>query len=389
MSATLRRSSGHGSGLNFALVGEGSDARIFAFASLSSVTTTSNESQRIDGCGWTCSRCSYENADVWNNSCSVCGCGKDGPMEKTRKSVRYQFSKESSLSVESLIEAADKITPLEKTTRVAQGQIDSKLEKELMMSYANWSLCDKGGWICPACTFLNQNSLHLTCEICQQVRPITKETKDAAPTQRSIQDFMNESLAKLGQEDYLQQQREKILQLEERALEEERMKEIAEIQRELFAKIAEERAKNAQTGRKEVEKVAETKEKVTKADKIVRSDQNVDAKALVGECLDEIEEAKRVLQRTQERIKRLESIRQQQMEEQKKMEELLQQQMEFFKRTNEAADAPNEASPAEYNAQQKMLEFWREEFVTREQRMAEIRTQQDELLRQVQEQQKQ
>jgi hypothetical protein len=382
MSSATLQSSGNGSGLNFALVGEGSDARIFAFASLSSLTVA-GESQKTENSGWICTRCSYENADKWNRVCSVCGCGKDGAEAKPRKTVRYQFAKEVSLSVESLMEAADDIVP--STTRIAKGQVDSKVEKELMMSYANWSLCDQGGWTCLSCTFLNQNSLHLTCEVCQQVRP-PKESSAQPFSQRSFQEFMNESLAKLGQEDYLQKQRERILQLEERALEEERMKEIAEIQRELFAKIAEEREKVFNTTQ-EAKKVDEENEAQTEAPP--SSERDRESKEIVSHCLDEIDEAKRILERTHERIKRLESIRQQQAEEQTKMKELLEQQMEMLKKARESTDRPNGVMSAEYNAQQKMLEFWREEFVTREKRMVEIRVQQDLLLRQLQEKQEQ
>jgi hypothetical protein len=102
--------------------------------------------------------------------------------------------------------------------------------KDFQMSFANWSISDQGAWTCVACTYVNTNVLHLTCEVCGQNRP-TKTAGDQA--QKEMQSMFENSM-RGGQHDFLKTQQEKIEEIEERVMAAERMEEIIELQEGLM-----------------------------------------------------------------------------------------------------------------------------------------------------------
>jgi hypothetical protein len=104
-------------------------------------------------------------------------------------------------------------------------------EKDFMMSFANWSISDSGAWTCVACTYLNTDPLHLTCEVCGQKRPTGKDA--ANQCQKAMQEVFETSI-RTGQHDFLRRQQEKIEEVEERVIAAERVDEILEVQQELL-----------------------------------------------------------------------------------------------------------------------------------------------------------
>jgi hypothetical protein len=103
-------------------------------------------------------------------------------------------------------------------------------EKDFQMSFANWSINDQGAWTCIACTYVNTNALHLTCEVCGQKRPGKAASNQA---QNAMQTLFQNSMRE-GQHVFLKTQQEKIEEIEERVIAAERMHEIEELQEDLL-----------------------------------------------------------------------------------------------------------------------------------------------------------
>jgi hypothetical protein len=93
-----------------------------------------------------------------------------------------------------------------------------------------------GHWTCVACTFVNTNPDFLSCEICSQSR--TEEPDDVCPLKGRLTPTNRDKYA--AQQTCIQVQKEKIAQVQERALLDERMKEIIEMQQQLLLEIEEE-----------------------------------------------------------------------------------------------------------------------------------------------------
>ena len=106
-------------------------------------------------------------------------------------------------------------------------------EKDFQMSFANWSISDQGAWTCIACTYVNTNALHLTCEVCGQNRP----GKTAAIQSQNVVQTPSKNSIGIGQNDFLKIQQEKIEEMEERVIAVERMHEIEELQEDLMEDI--------------------------------------------------------------------------------------------------------------------------------------------------------
>jgi hypothetical protein len=94
-----------------------------------------------------------------------------------------------------------------------------------------------GRWTCIACTFVNTNPEFLSCEVCSQSR--TEEPVDTCPPLKGRLTPTNRDKY-AAQQTCIQVQKEKIAQVQERALLDERMKEIIEMQQQLLAEIEEE-----------------------------------------------------------------------------------------------------------------------------------------------------
>ena len=153
-------------------------------------------------------------------------CGDDS-WTRGNQSTRRGKSLEGSFSVLNLLrEDID-----EQGSPDARKPAAKLCDKDFMMSFANWSVSDQGVWTCVACTYLNTNPLHLTCEICGQKRP---NGKDAANECQKAMQAAFETSIRTGQDDFIKRQQEKIEEVEERVLAAERVDEILEIQQELM-----------------------------------------------------------------------------------------------------------------------------------------------------------
>jgi hypothetical protein len=97
-----------------------------------------------------------------------------------------------------------------------------------------------GNWTCVACTFVNTNPNFLSCEVCAQSR--TTEPAETFRLKGRLTPANRDKYA--AQQTCLQVQKEKIEQVEERAILDERMKEIIEMQQQLLAEIEEEKNSN-------------------------------------------------------------------------------------------------------------------------------------------------
>ena len=212
-------------------------------------------------------------------------------------------------------------------------------ERDFQMSFANWSISDQGAWTCVACTFVNTNPLHLTCEVCGQKRP----SKVAAEhSQKIMQEAFSNSM-RSGQSDFLQRQQEKIEEIEEKAIATARMSEIIEIQEELFSSFND--GSNSEDGyhHEEVNDKAET---------------------------------------AQEYLGNLEGYNQQEIEEQHRMEEMLAQRRQEIGLDDPTSDVDPEQfgrDALEILGQERMLQEWKEQTRHREAEIERIRQRQAEI----------
>jgi hypothetical protein len=133
---------------------------------------------------------------------------------------------------------------------LAEARRGSIIQKDLQMSFGNWSLSDIDGWTCVACTYVNTSPLHLICEVCSQKRP---DKATAHLSQKVVPDMSGTSM-QAGQHDFLKRQQAKIEEMEARTLAAERAHEIMEIQDEVLedydnedGHVQEERFQTAQT----------------------------------------------------------------------------------------------------------------------------------------------
>jgi hypothetical protein len=276
-------SSNHG--FHFGVVGDGADAMITAFgSSVAMGVPCAGEQPKA----WTCATCTFHNAETMGRFCSMCGGRRFGgepattenapnrsesadtlgdlyPMSPVRgfrrigslqrhPEGRATFSLgsnhasllseeeqrqsgaglEMSFSFLALLE--DTETPMENAPAEREEKKPALSARDFQMSFANWSISDNGAWTCTACTFVNTNALHLTCEICGQNRP---PKKTANQGQRVMQEMMETSF-RTGQHDFLRKQQEKIEEIEDRVIAAERVQEIAEIQADLMEEFKEE-----------------------------------------------------------------------------------------------------------------------------------------------------
>jgi hypothetical protein len=211
--------------------------------------------------------------------------------------------------------------------------------KEFQMSFANWSVSDQGAWTCPACTFVNTSPLHLQCEICGQNRPAKSKQYHS---QRVVQEMMETSF-RSGQTDFLKQQQERIEEIEERVILEERMKELAELQAQMFAEF--ERAKK--TG-----------------DASLRRSSVVQRARLSEGYMED-----------------LERVRRDELEEQTRMEDVLRERRRSIQDRTNINRAQLHAQQNEIRAQEQLLSQWKQSFRKRESDIAEIRRRQEEIMR--------
>ena len=225
-------------------------------------------------------------------------------------------------------------------------------DKDFMMSFANWSVSDQGAWACVACTYLNTNPLHLTCEVCGQKRPNSKNA--ANECQKAMQDAFETSI-RTGQDDFMKRQQEKIEEVEERVLAAERVDEIMEIQEELMDEFNE-FGNNHEDEYQHGNQYEDQREKATLA---------------------------------QEWIGQLEHVRKQERDEQERVEEALamrRRQLNIDRTpshnfaTNQGP-LPGSRNPEELEvrAQEQMLSQWKQQYDSRADDIEKIRNQQRQI----------
>jgi hypothetical protein len=232
-------------------------------------------------------------------------------------------------------------------------------EKEFQMSFANWSMSDNGAWTCIACTFVNVNPLHLTCEICGQNRPSSKD-RMMEQSQRVMQDMLETSF-RTGQQDFLRRQSRKIEVLEDRVVTTERLQEIMNYQNEILGDYNEQRG------------YLEYKTDGDNTNEQCRVEMSVSEKA----------------QLTNEWIDRLEQVRGQERAEQDQMEVTLRsRRKELGMDRYASSEGPvpgdcsitsaqnSESAQCTVRAQERLLSQWKRDWESRETQLQEIRLRQ-------------
>ena len=246
-------------------------------------------------------------------------------------------------------------------------------ERDFQMSFANWSISDQGAWACIACTYVNTNPLHLTCEVCGQTRP-RKSVSEYS--QRALQDMFETSI-RTGQHDFLRRQQEKIEEIEEKVIAIERIHEIKEIQAELLNEIA----------------TSERQRPLSQSEHQRRHE----------------EEQRRDYELAQTYLKQIEEMRKQEREEQQRMEDHLEKRRVSLGLERLDGDDDNNnnddygggrrrvaqhpyasveqeenAAVLEVRAQERMLSKWREQWKHQDDDIETIRRNQQEIMNKLQ-----
>lgn len=389
--------------LHYGIIGEGAEATITAYGAGVGIGVPDHEQK-----AWACSTCTFWNTESMGRFCSMCGSRRffgasensnptkartDGNWSTTGYEPEQsqpancnsttcdrfpaddvlQFSpihaeKKKMSTMDHSLHDVPQSTPFDKsisvmdksfsvmgllnssqeglsagngisTTQVPQNQLN---EKDFQMSFANWSVSDQGGWACQACTFVNTNPLHLQCEVCGQNRP-SKTSQNA--TQRVIQDMMETSF-RTGQHDFLRRQQEKIEEIEERFIIDERMQEIEEFQAEMLDESETQRSPQPST--------LTIHERARRAETV----------------LDDLER-----RQAEERV------------EQQRMEELLQQRRREAEASAKATSShPNQRRPSlaaeriQLRAQERLLAQWQKSTNDQRTQIASIRERQQQVI---------
>lgn len=204
--------------LHFGVVGEGRGKKILAFGS-SNLSDVSD----VVGVPWTCGQCNYENADSLEQTCSMCGAQSSPQINSIRSASSLGTS--SLGSMPSVTEGSEsfgmapprrgmpkKLSSLETSLRqmvakrvtaideckeeitVESLQTDAMTSTvDMTRNFADVSISDLGGWTCPDCTFVNTDSMHLTCGVCGREKPPKTEAAPM-PTQSSFRSFLSSSI---------------------------------------------------------------------------------------------------------------------------------------------------------------------------------------------------
>jgi hypothetical protein len=162
-----------------------------------------------------------------------CFSPEDGNKQTVSLHLTEEKEGEGSFSIGNLLDPL----PFDTDSNLTQSHVAANPAtldaKDFQMSFANWSICDQGAWTCIACTYVNTDQLHLTCDVCGHKRPGNTVANQAQKVMQS----MFESSMRAGQHDFLKIQQEKIEEIEERVIAAERMDEIKELQEDLMAEF--------------------------------------------------------------------------------------------------------------------------------------------------------
>eukprot|EP00543_Licmophora_paradoxa_P003631 CAMPEP_0202454088 /NCGR_PEP_ID=MMETSP1360-20130828/11900_1 /ASSEMBLY_ACC=CAM_ASM_000848 /TAXON_ID=515479 /ORGANISM="Licmophora paradoxa, Strain CCMP2313" /LENGTH=438 /DNA_ID=CAMNT_0049073319 /DNA_START=68 /DNA_END=1384 /DNA_ORIENTATION=+ len=246
--------------VRFGVVGEGKDRKILGYGSSAYIEPTT------ETIPWVCLKCSFENPDSNERKCGMCE-AMSGPARKVRKSS-MMFGMQAMPSVaegqtfEDSTEANGDLWTKNRNSIVLDGMLgmnaliedpddedneEGEVTKEnLMMSFANWSISDTGGWSCPSCTYMNQSSMHLSCEVCETPRPV-KKNPTTIGQYGSVSEFLTASFCTQGGNvnEEVERQLNAFAEFEGMVVEQERMEEMLDIQRERIIEIHQSTTSNA------------------------------------------------------------------------------------------------------------------------------------------------
>lgn len=320
-------------GYHFGIIGMGHDAIIAAYGSSVAMGIPSDDSAPK---AWTCEMCTFHNTETLGRFCSMCGSARignsnvddtGGPVSGQQKrgsevseyshnehndilgelplhsngrannlegsfsllSPRRTSNREGSFSFLSLMDSNPPFGE-DPEKRNPQEIHPTLSEKDFQMSFANWSISDNGAWTCIACTYVNTNVLHLTCEVCGQDRP---SKNSGAQSQKAMQEMFETSF-RTGQQDFLRRQQEKIDEVEQRVLSNERVEEIMGMQSEMIQEFKDEKEEaNYQAGAQNSDRLTIISERAQRA----------------GEWVEQLEQVHRLEEKEQQRMEQVLSQR--------------------------------------------------------------------------------
>jgi len=270
------RSSGN---IYFGVVGAGKSKRILGLGSSLSSSMTYCEKEDETGY-WTCSYCFYDNPDMENTKCSMCGNKRTKQVapavpavpavpapaaateggHKPNSSLLPTWAEDQSASKMELPELdSDLPNPSERSLSkekslqfdmlqkdmeelAAKPPPESMTKEEFMTEVSNHSIRESGGWSCEVCTFVNKNEEHLSCAVCGAERKKEKMEAGAFMGHQSIDEFFTASMANsvesFGQpSEELERQMETYRQFEETVQERERMTRLIAYQKTILDQV--------------------------------------------------------------------------------------------------------------------------------------------------------
>lgn len=104
----------------------------------------------------------------------------------------------------------------------------------LVTDLARLTVEETGGWTCPDCTFVNTKELHLTCDVCGQKKPPSRQMDPSLMLQSSLDEFLTQSMAHEGERLCIDPQIEALLKFEEMANEKAYAESLMDEQREVL-----------------------------------------------------------------------------------------------------------------------------------------------------------
>lgn len=376
--------------IGFTIVGEGDTVRILPLdsAMISAMRRNSIGSpltivdDDTPSKGWSCDLCCYENGDVTSITCSVCGSNRGAAEEEQPNTSSEESPPVSSIHTEALFENVSKETnlqasfalqsstrsincklnielePLPEEKKLEKIQIDKSKESDcsasinfeemMTMSFTNWSTSDNGPWTCMSCTYLNQEPLHLSCEVCGHGR--SKSNHNAS--HQSSADCFNAS-ALGGQTALVENKKEIISDLEDKAIVREGMNKLLEDQFKILSEL--------RNGKQDSKTETETGSQ---------------------------EKPKNLLEELQEKLLCMKTLLEQERREQNLAEQAQSRKRALIKRSEEGLSSLDHSSSKDTSstetimlkAQQRMLDDWKNNSNAREEQLEYVRLQQESLL---------
>lgn len=433
--------------LNFAIAGDGESKKICAFQSHSDRDLSTKRRTATNEVEWICSSCTYVNHGS-HKFCSMCRhdkkeekVGQKSTAEKhvtifreidnsvatvsttteysegsnnaygrfssakpttTLESVhneegfsgrtgssgmsRPNLDENKNSSAETSFRFDDLVTGMQKPSPANRGVSD----QEFNMSFGNWSIRDNNAWTCVSCTYVNADPLHLICAVCGQDRVMYSDQDggENALGESTVLNYsvFNESIVS-GQDHIIEKQRQKILELERKAIERERTDELLNMQYNLLDEIS--RDNEGKRGSETA--CSQNPASKNKSGRDADSHRNVSSHRNKTDRRDSVTEWESRLEESRKRIEELEKMHREEREEQRMMEEVLRRerhQIETEEGTrvtrgdgkNRSLVRGSSSRVLQLRAQERMLHDWNEQWEVRQHQLEEIRRQQQALL---------